>query len=220
VLGGARTRPYLIDTRGQRHVVGATFIAGGARPFFGAPVDELRGEHIPLDAIWGRYACAIRERLLDAPTVASRLRVLETILLERRVGPLEREAAVDLALACLTDRTRAWRIAEVRDRLGMSATRFIRIFAEHVGLTPKRFARLHRFQRAVAGLETAPYRRLAALAVDCGYSDQAHFIHEFRAFAGVTPTDYVARRSVPTHVRIDQRKIYNPARLGTRTIAT
>jgi AraC-like DNA-binding protein len=199
--------------------VGATFIAGGARPFFDAPVDELRGEHIPLDAIWGRCARTIRERLLDAPTVAARLRVLEAILLERRVGPLEREPAVDVALACLTDRARAWRIAEVRDRLGMCATRFIQVFAENVGLTPKRFARLHRFQRAVAGLGAGSHGGLAGLAVDCGYSDQAHFIHEFRAFAGVTPTDHVARRGVPTHVRIDRRKIYNPGRLGARTIA-
>jgi len=216
VLGGARSHPYLIDGAASRRVVGATFLAGGARPFFAMPIDALRGEHLALDAAWGHAGRSLRERLLEAPTTEARMRVLETILRERLVGPPERLAAVDFALACVDDPRRNWRIAEVQDRLGWTATRFIRVFAEQVGLTPKRFARVRRFHRAVAGLARAAPGGLAELARACGYFDQAHFIHEFRGFAGVTPSGFAAPGALPIHRRIDSnndgRNFSNPAR--------
>ena len=79
---------------------------------------------------------------------------------------------------------------------------------EAVGLTPKRFARVCRFQRALGELARSP-GSLAEVAATCGYFDQSHFIHEFRAFAGATPSDYRARRC-RVHVRVDRAEIYNP----------
>lgn len=76
--------------------------------------------------------------------------------------------------------------------LGLSARQLERRFRAHVGLPPKAFARVARFDRAVRRLgDGTP---LALLALDCGYADQAHFSHEFRSLAGMAPRAYVANR--------------------------
>ena len=67
-----------------------------------------------------------------------------------------------------------------------------RAFEARVGLTPKRFARLLRFQRVIAHAARgrADWARVAA---DCGYYDQSHLVHEFRALSGLTPSAYAPR---------------------------
>jgi AraC-like DNA-binding protein len=77
----------------------------------------------------------------------------------------------------------------------MSQRRFIQIFAAEVGLTPGHFGRVLRFRRALRALPTAGTPDWASIAADHGYFDQSHFIHDFRAFSGLTPTDYVRQRS-------------------------
>jgi len=194
-VGGAYAEHFAIDTREQRQLIGARFLPGGAGPFFPVPLDELTGTHVALDLLWGRDGAVLRERILEAPTVRARLAVLELALLERLVRPLVRDPALDHALDALDHST----VAEVVDALGMTAQRFIRRFSASVGLTPKRHARVRRFQRALGELDR---RDLAELAVECGYADQAHFNHEFQAFAGVTPTVYRAHRRARNQLRM------------------
>jgi AraC-like DNA-binding protein len=82
-------------------------------------------------------------------------------------------------------------IAEMAARLGVSVRRLERAFQHTVGLTPKMFARISRFQRVAAILdgapEEAPANRLASVALECGYYDQSHLVRDVRAFAGDTP---------------------------------
>ena len=73
---------------------------------------------------------------------------------------------------------------------GFSHTRFIQLFREQVGLTPKLFARIQRFNALIARVENGLAVNWAELAADCGYFDQAHLIRDFRQFAGVTPREF------------------------------
>ena len=93
----------------------------------------------------------------------------------------------------------------VTDKVGLSAKRFIERFKSDVGLTPKRYCRIRRFQRAVTLVHQGSEIDWAAVALDCGYFDQAHFIHDFKSFAGLTPTSYqAARTSFQNHVKFLQ----------------
>jgi transcriptional regulator GlxA family with amidase domain len=85
-------------------------------------------------------------------------------------------------------------IGELADELGWSHRRLIARFRDQVGLAPKTFARVIRFDRAVRQLRAATTRSLAEIALDCGYFDQAHLNREFREFAGTTPGALVAAR--------------------------
>jgi transcriptional regulator GlxA family with amidase domain len=90
-------------------------------------------------------------------------------------------------------------ISAVTDQVGLSDRRFIQLFSQHVGLTPKLFCRVQRFQRVLRNIvSTAAYDSVIdwpQIALTCGYFDQAHFIHDFRAFSGINPTTYVANKT-------------------------
>ncbi|WP_437731199.1 helix-turn-helix domain-containing protein [Sorangium sp. So ce1335] len=201
---GAHAEHFAIDAAEQRAIVGAEFTPGGAFPFFGPDAEALGGTHVSLDALWGREAALVRERVLEARTPEASLRALETALgerlLRRPARPLARDPAVDFALAAFADPSRACTVSDVVGQLGMSSRRFIRSFTEQVGLTPKRYCRVRRFQQALAAIERGERVSWAGVAAACGYYDQAHFIHDFRAFAGLTPTEYAARRRERNHV--------------------
>jgi AraC-like DNA-binding protein len=185
-LGGVQPQHFAIDTAEQRAIAGVSFKPGGAYPFFAPPADELTGLHVELDVLWGRDGAVARERLLEARTPAGKLRTLEALLLGRVARPLERDPVVAFAVEAFA---RDVPVAEVTARLGMTPRRFIQRFGEAVGLTPKRFARLLRFQRVLAAVERGPVD-WAEVALDCGYFDQAHLINDFRAFSGINPTAY------------------------------
>jgi AraC-like DNA-binding protein len=82
------------------------------------------------------------------------------------------------------------RVRKIQLNTGLSHTKFIQLFREHVGLTPKLFCRVRRFRTLLNRIEKGLPVNWAGLAADCGYFDQAHLIRDFRAFAGITPIDY------------------------------
>ncbi|MQA81978.1 MAG: helix-turn-helix domain-containing protein [Streptosporangiales bacterium] len=189
-LSGVWSSHAEIDPAQQRSIVCVGFVPGGAYPFFSAPAAATAGSLVDLGDLWGRDGAVLRERLLEAPTVEARLRIVEEALLARAVRPLRIDPAVRHAVSSLH---RGDRVGDVVERLGTTPKRFIRTFADQVGVTPKRFARIRRFQRV---LQAVPHDRpvdWAALAASSGYADQAHLVHEFRTFAGVSPTGYRAR---------------------------
>src|SRR5262249_40887669 len=81
-------------------------------------------------------------------------------------------------------------VRDVVRETGYSQRRFIALFREESGLTPKVFCRLLRFQRVLSQFKAHPAPTWSQLAYDAGYSDQAHLNREFREFAGVTPGEY------------------------------
>jgi AraC-like DNA-binding protein len=209
VVQGPAGRPSVIDPAEQRAVLWVSFRLGGAYPFFPIPAEEARDQLVDLDQCWGRDGAVLRDRLLDAGTPARMLRTLEDVLLARAVRPLERDPAVTFAAGALH---RGVPVSAVSDRLGWTPKRLRRLFTDQVGLTPKRFGRVRRFQRLLRAVGTrlpgapgapgAPGSPgggagagvdWARAAAECGYHDQAHLIHEFRAFAGMTPGAYVPR---------------------------
>ena len=103
--------------------------------------------------------------------------------------------AVTFALDTFAGSPHVDRIAAVADSTGLSAKRFIERFKASVGMAPKQYCRILRFQRALRHAEAGRRVDWTRIALDCGYFDQAHFIHDFRSFAGITPTGYEAGRT-------------------------
>ena len=94
-------------------------------------------------------------------------------------------------------------VGSVADCTGLSARRFIEVFRREVGISPKGFSRLSRFRAVVSAVESTRPVDWVSTALACGYFDQAHLIHEFREFAGMSPSDYLRHRTAsPNHVRV------------------
>jgi len=200
-LTGAQTQFTILNTSRPFSVMGVHFKPGGGFPFFGMPACEFQGMGVPLDLVWGGFAGEVRDRLLEAKTHGAKYRILENALLERVRGRLGKHPAVRFALDAFGTAEAPCSVAAVTDQIGLSPRRFIEVFRNEVGLTPKLYCRIRRFQNVVAMIHKLPEPDLADMALSCGYYDQAHFIHDFRAFSGVSPSAYLKyRTSAPNHV--------------------
>jgi AraC-like DNA-binding protein len=201
LLAGAHSEYLVISTAMQASVVGVSFKPGGAFPFLRMPAGELRNATVSLDALWGAGAVDLRDRLLEAPTPQVRLAVLEQVLLKeltRGFDPprgFDPQRAVGFALRRFMAEPQVATVAGVTNQIGLSPKRFIQVFRDETGFTPKVFCRIRRFQQALDRMDGRKSVDWAQVALDCGYFDQAHFIHDFRAFSGINPSSYLAHRT-------------------------
>jgi AraC-like DNA-binding protein len=194
LLRGPSAAWYLLQAGQRISRIGIQFTPGGAYPFFAPPAHELRDMHVPLDAVWGARVPEFCDRLRDAPTSHARFLLLEQWLLHYAVRPLARHPAVEYALQALHPLSGPWSIGQIVEEAGLSHRRFIEVFRREVGFTPSEHWRLRRFlevARHTHGRQSASW---ANLAVQMGYSDQAHLIREFHTFSGLSPRAYLRLR--------------------------
>ncbi len=170
----------------QSSFVSVRFQPWGASHFFDRPPSAFCDAAIPGPQLWGRDGVRLEERLADAATTATRVRLVEQFLLlqlkrRRDVAPLVR--------AVWQNRGQA-RIATIGRTVGVSERQLERIFLREVGVSPKHFARLARFLHSCHLLRHRPDRSLTQLAHAAGFYDQSHFIREFQALGRMTPREY------------------------------
>ena len=200
LVGGPRAGFYAKDAVAPSHSVGVQLLPGTAQALLGLPADELAGQHVSLEDIWGSHAGLAHEQLLAAATPREALRRLEALLLQR-LGAGPAQGAHPVILQALRQFDAGMGVEDAVARSGYSHRQFIRLFSQAVGLGPKLYCRLQRFQKSLPLLQ-GPLG-LAAVAAEAGYSDQPHFNREFREFAGLTPEQYrLARPVSANHVAV------------------
>jgi len=190
---GARQRVHRkLIRRGQRSVT-ARLALGAPEAVLGVPASEMAGRIVALEDLWGdvaaRRLCA---RLGEARDMAAAAGVLESAIAERVASGSGngngRPARAELALAAAERLTSgSGSVYAVAAELGVSERHLRRVFRETVGVSPKGYARIARFQRALGAAREDGRAGWASIAAAAGYYDQAHLIAEFRAIAGVTP---------------------------------
>ena len=193
-ISGERTEPIVIDEAGYVHLVGVRLRAGGAWPFLGIPLREFTNQVVELEAILGPEINDLRDRLGEAMDDDSRFDLVEAWLAQRARGRTQPTRSVSYALRVIQRGADAARIGRIADEIGISHKHLLREFDRCVGLTPKLLARLCSFQRVIRSIGQKPEVDWSDTAAMCGYYDQAHLIHEFRAFSGLTPASYLTRR--------------------------
>jgi AraC-like DNA-binding protein len=193
IFSGAHSRPLFVDTR--EHVMGVHFKPGGAFRFLGIPASELTDTHVDVEALWGRATHDLREQLCVAANPAKCFRVLERALVARLRNTVEGHRAVRTALHIFGRDAGEARTRDLAAHLGLSQRHFIKVFSNQVGVTPKVFGRVQRFQRAVDLTRSRSIPDWADVAAVCGYFDQSHLIHDFQTFSGLSPTEFHRQRN-------------------------
>jgi AraC-like DNA-binding protein len=194
VLAGLATAPTLIHHEGRQHGVQLSLTPAGARALFGLPAAELAERSVELEAVVGRVARSLRDELQEHATWRERFAAVERIVLELvRANDSGRQAAPEVR--------KAWRlirqgrgstpVAAVASDVGWSTRHLEHRFRGEFGITPKSAVRLTRFERSVEVVRD-PRRRLADVAAECGYADQAHLAREWRELAGLPPSRWRA----------------------------
>ena len=195
---GVKTRALDVRDATPTEKIAVRFRPGAAARFLGVRARDLADGAVELAALGGSGRAL--GRAAQADDLPARLARLEEVLLARRdalespsagASRLAVWAGVDAAVAALTRGGGQLRMDALCTALGVGPRRLERIFAEEVGVPPKRLARILRFRRAVAALARGEAQ--AAAAARLGYADQAHLLREFRALAGAPPGEALAR---------------------------
>ena len=193
---GMMSTAIQVASAGPVGTVAVRFKPGAAGAFLATPLHALTDQRADIDLLWGRSDA---ERLADALWTRElsdreRIVLIETQLLRRLrdVDPMAGGGAlIRSALGVLDASAGAVRIDDLAAQLGVSRQHLAAQFRARVGLSPKLYARICRFRRATAALKASPTPDWARLALECGYFDQSHLIHDFQEFAGSAPERFL-----------------------------
>jgi AraC-like DNA-binding protein len=175
---------------GEGGVVAAKFTPGGSYPFVGTPMSTFANANRSVGDVFGARGDALEQAVLAATDDASRIAVVEAFLRERQ-PPADATAALMTEVVYAVARDRG--ILSVDDlvaRHRMNKRTLQRLFAKYVGVSPKWVIQRYRLHEAAERLAADPVLAQSALATDLGYSDQAHFIRDFKALVGTSPAAY------------------------------
>jgi AraC-like DNA-binding protein len=195
-----------IDAIDFAELIGIVFHAGGTLPFIRDNTYSFTNCETSLEEIWGRCASNLRNDLREAPTPARKFDLLDAALLHRLAQSRQklRDPVIDFALARLHELPNAITIASLSRQIGLSPRHLSQRFSEQVGVSPKLYCRIQRFQQAVQQMHRGVDIRWSELALACGYYDQSHFANDFRAFSGLSATAYSAsNRPWANHIPLD-----------------
>lgn len=185
-LGVRKTAHRKLIHRGQRAVM-ARLRLGAHLAVLGAPASAIAGQIVPLEELWGVAAAQpLYDRLAAAPDTLHAAAVLNSAIAERfaRSDHASDHARLALESAALLGSAN---VNSVARKLGVSGRHLRRVFRETLGVSPKTYAKLTRFHRALAAARENLSASWTSIAADSGYYDQAHLIAEFRAVTGMTP---------------------------------
>jgi AraC-like DNA-binding protein len=195
---GSTLRAFIVRSAGWRRVVGASILPAGVEPLLGLPARVIGESVALLSDVIGSRATELEERVIAGGASSGAMQRMADVLSER-LRSERGDAVIDRAVRRLRRQGGKTRIDDVAGDINVSTRRLERHFLEHVGVTAKTFSRLLRFDRAVRAIAARGATSWSQFALAHGYSDQAHFINEFREFAGITPAQFEAesRGAVP-----------------------
>lgn len=190
-VSGMQSDYLIIEATPQSSMMGVRFRPGGAHAVFKFSVTELLDSVIELEDIWGSQIKTCWEELMDASIPSQKFAILESFLCRQLGHQAQRNPIVDATLPYLSLAGEMPSIGALAQKARVSHKHLIRTYNKVVGMRPKLLSRIYKFQKAIQMLEQNKGLQWTALAYECGYYDQAHFIKEFKRFSGFNPTTYL-----------------------------
>lgn len=191
-VAGPHLHAALSRSMGEQAGIHVFLPLSSVRRLVGVPMDRLLDRVIPLDALLGSHDTSFCHTLVAARDLGDRVALLDAALTRRFAAAAALPQSQLYALALLRDRPEL-DISEVARAVGWSRKHLASRVHDAVGVGPRSWRRLIRFERLTKALAGAQAVDWAALAQDAGYCDQPHMIREFREFAGITPGEHLSR---------------------------
>lgn len=191
-VSGMRTSFLSISAGGENSSMFVIrFKKGMAYPFLRLSLQELNHQVVDADLVFGNELNDLREQIMAAPTPICKCKVVESYLLNRLKYDTDINPVVRYAVQRILANPGTAVIKDIVQKTGYSHKHFLSLFSKFVGLSPKQFLRLAKFQQVINSLETMNEVQWSRVAYECGYYDQAHFINDFRTFSGLSPLEYM-----------------------------
>ncbi len=195
---GTQAAPFAIDAH-QPRMMGIQFKPGGIWPFLKPDGHAFQGRHVDLEDLWGADARRLHQRLVQAPTPDAKMTILLDAFVAKAPRAFAWHPAVALALNCFERAPHRASVAATAKRAEIGQKTFIRLFREQVGMTPKLYLRVARFNRVVDDLHARQDVAWGDVVEQNGFYDQSHFIRDFQEFSGLSPTQWLKRRGPYAH---------------------
>lgn len=198
-VSGVRTQPITIPSGVGNRMLVVAFKKGGGHPFYPFPMNEIMDTVVDADQIFGSEVLFLWEQLLHASSIDEMFLLVESFLLKKagdRMHARVETGCVKHAVDHILSQPSETRLQTLVEQIGYSQKHFIGLFKRSVGLPPKQYMRILRFQQAIRRMEkNGSPCDWTELALQTGFYDQAHFINDFRNFSGFSPTEYLRLKS-------------------------
>ena len=171
-------------------VLGVRFRPGGASHFLKVPMAQMNGRIVEFSDLFSASAKELEERVVLGKDSRIRVEIMRKFLQDRLMDRSS-DSVVSAAIRLIDRNLGQVRLRDIAHLLDVGERRLERHFHESIGLSPKHFARIVRFQNSLKILRSNTQSNLADVAFHSGYFDQSHFIREFKEFAGLSPANYL-----------------------------
>jgi|HubBroStandDraft_6_1064221.scaffolds.fasta_scaffold316091_1 AraC-like DNA-binding protein len=185
---GTMTRPLQVQTGGRVRFIGVRFKPGKSHHFVGVPAGEITNLTPALDDIWPADTRGIEDTLSDLTRPDQQVAVLERELRRQARRLDSAESCIERLVAFIQTRRGDISVESLSALAGLTRQQIARQFNRYVGLSPKLFCRVVRFQNILAMARRQQAPDWISIALESGYYDQAHMIQDFKEFTGVNPT--------------------------------
>ena len=195
-VSGVRTAPISIPSNNEAKMFIVYFHKGMAFPFYTFPMTHLSDRVVDADTVFKNSLTDMHEMFLACASVKQMFTIAEHFFQQRLSqwrGDEMKTACVRYALQEITHRPDILKLENIIGQIGYSQRHFIDFFKNSVGVNPKTYLKIMRFQKAIVGIERAKKVNWSSVALESGYYDQSHFIHDFKTFSGFAPNEYAQK---------------------------
>jgi AraC-like DNA-binding protein len=190
IIAGQMQHHALIEPTGRVKLFGVRFHPGGAHRFLRLPLSELTNRIISFDDVWPRFGRELAEKIDATGSIRERISTIEKAFIARLDQRLDDDKLIDAVVKMIVARDGLVSIDRLQQNLGISDRHLERKFKTAVGISPKFFCRILRFQNVFRAVERHQNLGWSFIASECGYYDQAHFIRDFKEFSGQNPSAF------------------------------
>lgn len=170
-VSGVRTKPITIPSGTGSRVLIVALRKGRVHPFYRFPMSDMRDTVAEADLVFGRKFCDLREQLLAATSVERMFQLIERFLLQQACDTVREDDAtkcIEYAVSRMVSRPTRRCLPQLSDEIGYSQKHFIDLFRQQVGVTPKQYLKIMRFQNAIRAMENSQRIRWSEFAQESG----------------------------------------------------
>ncbi len=193
-FSGMRNKYITIPSGKDSEMFIINFHKGRSYPFVQMPLYELTDSVVDAELVLTNEIMDMREMILSSSLIAQKFYVAEDYLTKKFRDKLIVNPFIEFAVNKIIGSPNQMSIEDISNKVGYSQKHLIKLFKDNVGLTPKGFLKIIRFQKAIEEIAAAKEINWAGIAYESGYYDQAHFINDFKVFSGFTPQEYLSKQ--------------------------
>ena len=190
VICGQQSSYYDLSLSGRTSMILIVFKPHGVKSFFNFPMNELSNKNLCLQDLIENEATELEDKLFNSKNNNQRIIYLENFLLNRLILDKDFER-VEHAIKIIESTKGLIKTQNLAQEVCLGIKQFERIFSKHIGINPKKFTSIVRFQNVIQMKNNDTSVTMYQLAFDNGYFDQSHFIHDFKNLTGLTPHTFL-----------------------------